>query len=90
MAREGVNRGLHRLAMFPAAARHHPGGYLPAEAIGTADADLAVHGYAGTEHGGVKARNVAQPVIGQAFSVYNLRVPESPETIAATGSRHEP
>ncbi|MFD4573948.1 metallophosphoesterase [Streptomyces sp. NPDC058417] len=58
----------------------HPflGSYLLAEAIDTAGADLAVHGHAhlGTEHGmtagGVRVRNVAQPVIGQAFHVYRL------------------
>ncbi|GAA3062059.1 metallophosphoesterase family protein [Streptomyces glomeratus] len=58
------------------------GSYLLAEAIDTAGADLAVHGHAhaGTEHGmtsgGVKVRNVAQPVIGQAFRVYHLPVRE--------------
>ncbi|GGT36790.1 metallophosphoesterase family protein [Streptomyces chromofuscus] len=61
------------------------GSYLLAEAIDTAGADLAVHGHAhaGTEHGmtsgGVRVRNVAQPVIGRAFHVYhvpvNARVP---------------
>lgn len=54
------------------------GSYLLAEAIDTAGADLAVHGHAhaGTEHGmtsgGIRVRNVAQPVIGQAFHVYHL------------------
>ncbi|MFJ5775309.1 metallophosphoesterase [Streptomyces sp. NPDC093094] len=54
------------------------GSYLLAEAIDTAGADLAVHGHAhiGTEHGmtsgGVRVRNVAQPVIGRAFHVYHL------------------
>ncbi|MFI1105781.1 metallophosphoesterase [Streptomyces melanogenes] len=54
------------------------GSYLLAEAIDTAGADLAVHGHAhsGTEHGrtsgGVRVRNVAQPVIGRAFHVYSL------------------
>ncbi|MGW4440828.1 metallophosphoesterase family protein [Streptomyces sp. NPDC004596] len=54
------------------------GSYLLAEAIDTACPDLAVHGHAhaGTEHGmtsgGVRVRNVAQPVIGHAFHVYNL------------------
>ncbi|MFI6208013.1 metallophosphoesterase [Streptomyces sp. NPDC051041] len=54
------------------------GSYLLAEAIDTAGADLAVHGHAhmGTEHGmtagGVRVRNVAQPVIRRAFSVYQL------------------
>ncbi|MFI7498108.1 metallophosphoesterase [Streptomyces sp. NPDC049687] len=58
----------------------HPflGSYLLAEAIDTAGADLSVHGHAhmGTEHGmtagGVRVRNVAQPVIRRAFSVYRL------------------
>ncbi|MFK0117663.1 metallophosphoesterase [Streptomyces sp. NPDC090994] len=58
----------------------HPflGSYLLAEAIDTAGADLAVHGHAhlGSEHGmtagGVRVRNVAQPVIKRAFSVYQL------------------
>ncbi|MER6529995.1 metallophosphoesterase [Streptomyces sp. NPDC001508] len=54
------------------------GSYLLAEAIDTAGADLAVHGHAhfGAEHGmtggGIKVRNVAQPVIGRAFHVYCL------------------
>ncbi|MEV5969600.1 metallophosphoesterase [Streptomyces sp. NPDC051921] len=56
------------------------GSYLLAEAIDTAGADLAVHGHAhlGTEHGmtagGVRVRNVAQPVIGRAFALYRLPV----------------
>ncbi|MFE9628231.1 metallophosphoesterase [Streptomyces sp. NPDC006527] len=54
------------------------GSYLLAEAIDTAGADLSVHGHAhmGTEHGmtagGVRVRNVAQPVIKRAFNVYQL------------------
>jgi Icc-related predicted phosphoesterase len=58
------------------------GSYLLAEAIDTAGADLAVHGHAhaGTEHGmtsgGVRVRNVAQPVIGRAFHVYHLQAPD--------------
>ncbi|GGX73828.1 metallophosphoesterase family protein [Streptomyces anandii] len=54
------------------------GSYLLAEAIDTAGADLAVHGHAhaGTENGmtngGVRVRNVAQPVIGRAFHVYHV------------------
>ncbi|QNS02865.1 metallophosphoesterase family protein [Streptomyces xanthii] len=54
------------------------GSYLLAEAIDAAGADLAVHGHAhaGTEHGmtggGVPVRNVAQPVIRKAFSVYSF------------------
>ncbi|MEX0168313.1 metallophosphoesterase family protein [Streptomyces sp. LMG1-1-1.1] len=54
------------------------GSYLLAEAIDEAGADLAVHGHAhlGTEHGmtagGIRVRNVAQPVIGAAFALYHL------------------
>ncbi|MFF6772376.1 metallophosphoesterase [Streptomyces sp. NPDC012637] len=54
------------------------GSYLLAEAIDSAGADLSVHGHAhlGTEHGmtagGVRVRNVAQPVIGRAFALYHL------------------
>ncbi|MFF4173307.1 metallophosphoesterase [Streptomyces sp. NPDC001744] len=54
------------------------GSYLLAEAIDGAGADLAVHGHAhlGTEHGmtagGVRVRNVAQPVIRKAFALYHL------------------
>ncbi|MCP2258769.1 putative phosphoesterase [Streptoalloteichus tenebrarius] len=54
------------------------GSYLLAEAIDEGGADLAVHGHAhfGTEHGttpgGVRVRNVAQPVIRCAYKVYNL------------------
>ncbi|MFI8966447.1 metallophosphoesterase [Streptomyces sp. NPDC053493] len=54
------------------------GSYLLAEAIDEVGADLAVHGHAhlGTEHGmtagGVRVRNVAQPVIGRAFALYQL------------------
>lgn len=65
------------------------GTYLLAEAIDTAGADLAVHGHAhaGTEHGmttgGVKVRNVAQPVIGRAFRVYHLRTREPAAAEAA-------
>jgi Icc-related predicted phosphoesterase len=61
------------------------GSYLLAEAIDTADVDLAVHGHAhkGTEKGitsgGVRVRNVALPVIQQAYAVYEIG--------AATGSR---
>ncbi|MFI8418884.1 metallophosphoesterase [Streptomyces sp. NPDC085479] len=54
------------------------GSYLLAEAIDAQGADLAVHGHAhlGTEHGmtagGVRVRNVAQPVIDHAFALYRL------------------
>ncbi|MFG2555821.1 metallophosphoesterase [Streptomyces sp. NPDC048581] len=67
------------------------GSYLLAEAIDAAGADLAVHGHAhlGTEHGmtsgGVKVRNVAQPVIGRAFHVYHLAKPERMPADASGG-----
>jgi Icc-related predicted phosphoesterase len=62
------------------------GSYLLAEAIDGAEADLAVHGHAhrGTEKGitpgGVRVRNVALPVIQQAYTVYRLSGTCSPET----------
>ncbi|MEU6553851.1 metallophosphoesterase [Streptomyces sp. NPDC046915] len=68
------------------------GSYLLAEAIDTGGADLAVHGHAhaGTEHGmtggGVKVRNVAQPVIGRAFHVYHLREREPVAAPAGDGA----
>jgi Icc-related predicted phosphoesterase len=52
------------------------GSYLLGEAIDHAGADLVLHGHAhhGAEHGvtpgGIPVRNVALPVIGQAFKVY--------------------
>jgi Icc-related predicted phosphoesterase len=52
------------------------GAYQLAEAIDATGVDLAIHGHAhfGTEQGvtagGVRVRNVAQPVIGAAFAVY--------------------
>jgi Icc-related predicted phosphoesterase len=54
------------------------GSYLMAEAIDASDVTLAVHGHAhkGTEKGetpgGVRVRNVALPVIQQAYAVYGL------------------
>ncbi|MGI5166729.1 metallophosphoesterase family protein [Spirillospora sp. CA-253888] len=54
------------------------GSYLIAEAIDATDTDLAVHGHAhmGTEKGltpgGVRVRNVALPVIQQAYAVYAM------------------
>lgn len=56
------------------------GSYLLAEAIDAGHADLAIHGHAhfGTEQGstpgGVRVRNVAQPVIRSAFAVYCVQV----------------
>ncbi|MVU77280.1 metallophosphoesterase [Nocardia sp. ET3-3] len=54
------------------------GSYLLAEAIDDAGADLAVHGHAhaGAEHGatpgGIRVRNVAQPVIRSAYALYRI------------------
>jgi Icc-related predicted phosphoesterase len=54
------------------------GSYLLGEAIDSALPALAVHGHAhagserGTTPGGVRVRNVAHPVIKQAYNVYQL------------------
>ena len=54
------------------------GSYLLGQAIDSAPTALAVHGHAhagterGTTPGGVRVRNVAHPVIRQAYSVYHL------------------
>ena len=54
------------------------GSYLLAEAIDDVGADLVVHGHAhnGTERGvtpgGIRVRNVAQPVIRSAYRVYEM------------------
>jgi Icc-related predicted phosphoesterase len=54
------------------------GSYLLAQAIDSAPTALAVHGHAhagserGTTPGGVRVRNVAHPVIKQAYSVFHL------------------
>lgn len=54
------------------------GSYLLAEAIDGAGADLAVHGHAhrGTERGmtpgGIRVRNVAQPVIRSSYRLFEL------------------
>ncbi|MGM7648630.1 MULTISPECIES: metallophosphoesterase family protein [Nocardia] len=54
------------------------GSYLLGEAIDACGADLAVHGHAhagterGTTPGGIRVRNVAQPVIGTEYAVYDL------------------
>lgn len=67
------------------------GSYLLAEAIDAAGADLAVHGHAhlGAEHGttagGVRVRNVAQPVIDQAFALYDLPLDRLSEPLPASG-----
>jgi Icc-related predicted phosphoesterase len=54
------------------------GSYLLAEAVDRAGADLVIHGHAhhgveqGTTPGGIPVRNVALPVIDQAFKLYAL------------------
>lgn len=54
------------------------GSYLLGEAIDEHHVDLALHGHAhagcerGTTPGGVRVRNVAQPVIRSAYAVYEL------------------
>jgi Icc-related predicted phosphoesterase len=58
------------------------GSYLLGEAVDRAGADLVLHGHAhrGTERGltpgGVKVRNVAQPVIGSAYRLFELPDPD--------------
>jgi Icc-related predicted phosphoesterase len=80
------------LAGQPAEIHPFLGSYLLAEAIDTAGADLAVHGHAhlGTEHGmttgGVRVRNVAQPVIRRAFNVYRLHAREADTGGPAAGA----
>jgi Icc-related predicted phosphoesterase len=76
----------------------HPflGSYLLAEAVDAAGADLVLHGHAhrgrerGMTPGGVRVRNVAQPVIGTPFRVYDLTPAaerrSTPEPSAATAS----
>ncbi|WP_068271669.1 metallophosphoesterase family protein [Aldersonia kunmingensis] len=65
------------------------GSYLLGEPIDEHHVDLAVHGHAhagherGTTPGGVRVRNVAQPVIRAAYAVYELH-PATPVAAAAT------
>jgi Icc-related predicted phosphoesterase len=64
------------------------GSYLLGQAVDSAHTALAVHGHAhagserGTTPGGVKVRNVAHPVIKQAYNVYQLTA--APELAGAT------
>ncbi|HET8661784.1 MAG TPA: metallophosphoesterase [Micromonosporaceae bacterium] len=57
------------------------GSYLLGQAIDAAPTTLAIHGHAhagserGTTPGGVRVRNVAHPVIRQAYSVFNVHPP---------------
>jgi len=65
------------------------GSYLLGEAIDAAPTALAIHGHAhagserGTTPGGVPVRNVAHPVIRQAYSVFHVE----PQPVAASGAR---
>ena len=69
---EDTLRG-ERLEIYP-----FLGSWLLAEAVDRAGADVAFHGHAhagrerGTTPGGVKVRNVAQPVLGRPFRVYAI------------------
>jgi len=66
------------------------GSYLLGQAIDSAPTDLAVHGHAhagterGTTPGGVRVRNVAHPVIKQAYSVFQLHAPYAGTRVSAT------
>jgi Icc-related predicted phosphoesterase len=66
------------------------GSYLLAEAIDRAGADLVVHGHAhaGSERGltpaGIRVRNVAQPVIKRAYTVFCFGTGDSVERTAET------
>jgi|RhiMethySRZTD1v2_1073278.scaffolds.fasta_scaffold01879_25 Icc-related predicted phosphoesterase len=68
------------------------GSYLLAEAIDATGADLAVHGHAhrgrerGITPGGVRVRNVAQPVIRAAYRVYEVHPAERTTVAAGAGS----
>lgn len=61
------------------------GSHLLAQAIDSAETSLAVHGHAhlgserGMTPGGVRVRNVAHPVIKQAYSVFQLKRPQLTE-----------
>jgi len=75
-----------RLELYP-----FLGSHLLAEAVDTVGADLVVHGHAhhgserGVTPGGIRVRNVAQPVIQHAYRVYDLREPAVREApVAAT------
>ena len=64
------------------------GSYLLGQAIDSAPTTLAVHGHAhaGTERGstpgGVRVRNVAHPVIKQAYNVFHLHPQEEREEVS--------
>ncbi|HKT03113.1 MAG TPA: metallophosphoesterase [Rugosimonospora sp.] len=67
------------------------GSYLLGQAIDAAPTTLAVHGHAhagserGVTPGGVRVRNVAHPVIKQAYSIFHLEPGRSP-ALSGTGA----
>jgi Icc-related predicted phosphoesterase len=69
------------------------GSYLLAKAIDAGGASLAVHGHAhkGTERGltpgGVRVRNVAHPVIRQAYCIFEVGAELTEETVAPAARR---
>jgi Icc-related predicted phosphoesterase len=71
------------------------GSYLLAEAIDARGADLVVHGHAhrgserGMTPGGVRVRNVAQPVIRAAYRVFTLQRASEPAGVGASPDRRE-
>ncbi|MEU8004658.1 metallophosphoesterase [Catellatospora sp. NPDC049111] len=68
------------------------GSYLLGQAIDSAPTSLAVHGHAhagverGVTPGGVRVRNVAHPVIRQAYSVYQLEAAPPARTPVSQGA----
>jgi Icc-related predicted phosphoesterase len=71
------------------------GSYLLAEAIDGRGADLVVHGHAhrgserGLTPGGVRVRNVAQPVIRAAFRVFTLHPASQPAGVGTSPDRRQ-
>jgi Icc-related predicted phosphoesterase len=70
------------------------GSYLLGQAIDSAPTDLAVHGHAhfgserGRTPGGVRVRNVAHPVIRQAYSVFHVGS-SSPDAVGVSRASTE-
>jgi Icc-related predicted phosphoesterase len=69
------------------------GCWLLAEAIDLAGADVAFHGHAhrgaerGVTPGGVRVRNVAQPVLGHPYRVYGIEPRREPWPVTTAASR---
>jgi Icc-related predicted phosphoesterase len=67
------------------------GNYLLGEAIDSCDTHLAVHGHAhtgsekGATEGGVRVRNVAHPIIGAAYAIYEVAGSTSRQAVGAAG-----